>query len=171
MLETTRLKLVPLTHAQLILYKNDPPALAENLGVKYEVRQNDPRVAKDLEEAIEFWLDKTQSYAHAFEWYTNWEILLKHEGVAIGGIGFAGLPDDKGKSMVGYGLDVRYHRKGYATEALQALVEWGFSHDALNQIIADTPVENIPSHRVLIKNNFEAYSRDQDLIHWRLNRY
>lgn len=73
--------------------------------------------------------------------------------------------------MVGYGLDVRYHGKGYATEALQALVEWGLSHDALNQIIADTPVENIPSHRVLIKNNFETYSRDQDLIHWRLNRY
>ncbi len=171
MLETTRLKLVPLTHAQLILYKNDPPALAENLGVTYEVRQNDPRVAKDLEEAIEFWLDKTQTYAHAFEWYTNWEILLKHEAVAIGGIGFAGLPDDEGKSMVGYGLDVRYHGKGYATEALQALVEWGFSHDALNVIIADTPVENIPSQRALIKNNFEAYSRDQDLIHWRLNRY
>lgn len=171
MVETTRLKLVPLTHAQLVLYKNDPRALAETLGVKYEVRQNDPRVAKDLEEALAFWLDKTQVYASAFEWYTNWEILLKRERLAIGGIGFAGLPDDEGKSMVGYGLDVRYHGNGYATEALQALVEWGFSHDALKAIIADTPVGNIPSHRVLIKNKFATYSRDQDLIRWRLNRY
>jgi [ribosomal protein S5]-alanine N-acetyltransferase len=170
MLETTRLKLVPLTHAQLQLYKNDPPALAMDLGVKYEVRQNDPAVAKDLEEAIEFWLGKTQTYSQAYEWYTNWEILLKHEGLAIGGIGFAGLPDDDGKSMVGYGLDIRYHSQGYATEALQALVSWGFAHDTLKAIVADTPVGNIPSHRVLIKNKFNEYSRDQELIHWRLNR-
>lgn len=72
--------------------------------------------------------------------------------------------------MVGYGLDVRYHGKGYATEALLALVEWGFSHGALKTIIADTPVENIPSQRVLVKNKFEVYNRDQHLIHWRLNR-
>lgn len=170
MLETTRLKLVPLTHAQLVLYKNNPQALAENLNVKYEARQNDPSVAKDLEEAIEFWLAKTQTYAHAFEWYTNWEIMLKQEGVAIGGIGFAGLPDDEGQSMVGYGLDVRYHGKGYATEALQALVNWGFQHETLRIIIADTPIGNIPSHRVLVKNKFWECNRDQDLIHWRLDR-
>lgn len=34
MVETKRLKLVPLTHAQVVLYKNNPRALAESLGVK-----------------------------------------------------------------------------------------------------------------------------------------
>ena len=30
------------------------------------------------------------------------------EQVAIGGIGFAGAPNEEGTSEIGYGLDVRY---------------------------------------------------------------
>jgi ribosomal-protein-alanine N-acetyltransferase len=56
MLETLRLKLVPLSHDQLLLYKNDPQALAGNLEVRYLERQHDPATAHDLEEAIEFWI-------------------------------------------------------------------------------------------------------------------
>jgi ribosomal-protein-alanine N-acetyltransferase len=168
MLETTRLKLVPLTHEQMLLYKNNPQGLAEDLGAKYEPRQNDPLVAQDLEEAIGFWIMNTDVYRSSFKWYTNWEIIVKNEHIAIGGIGFTGPPNEEGKSMVGYGLDIRYHGKGYATEALQAMVAWGFSHEPLKAITADTPLMNIPSHRVLEKNNFEEVNRDKSLIHWQL---
>jgi ribosomal-protein-alanine N-acetyltransferase len=168
MLETTRLKLVPLTHEQLLLYKNDPKTLAENLKVNYIEREGDPKTAADLEEAIEFWLAKTQEHAEYFQWYTNWEIILKEGNVGIGGIGFAGVPDTEGKSMIGYGLDIRFHEKGYATEALHALLEWGFKNPALKIVIADSPLENIPSHKVLIKNGFSETGRDDKLIHWKM---
>ena len=108
MLETHRLILVPLTHDQLLLYKYDPPALAKNLGVQYTERQHDPATMGDLAEALEFWISQTFLQSHRFEWYTNWEIILKEEPLAIGGIGFSGFPDEEGKSfeVAAYGRDI-----------------------------------------------------------------
>lgn len=170
MLETTRLKLVPLTHEQMILYKNEPEALADSLNIRYLKRQNDPAVAEDLRDAIEFWIQHTKKNRDQFEWFTTWEIILKAEQVAVGGIGFSGLPDTTGKSMTGYGLDMRYYGRGIATEALKAMIDWAFQNNSLKTIIADTPLGHAASHRVLLKNNFVESSRDAELIHWSLNR-
>jgi ribosomal-protein-alanine N-acetyltransferase len=170
MLETTRLKLVPLTHEQMILYKNEPEALADSLNIRYIKRQNDPAVAEDLREAIEFWIQQTKKNRDQYEWFTTWEIILKAEQVAVGGIGFSGLPDEHGKSMTGYGLDMRYYGRGIATEALQVMINWAFQNSSLKTIIADTPLQHTASHRVLIKNNFVESSRDEELVHWDLNR-
>lgn len=170
MLETTRLKLVPLTHEQLLLYKNNPPALAQSLNIRYLERQNDPSVIQELAEATEFWISHTKKHPVNFEWYTTWEIVLKEEHVSVGGIGFSGLPDAEGKSMAGYGLDVRYYNRGIATEALQAMIGWAFKNNDLKTIVADTPVKHVASQRILIKNNFIESSRDEALVHWSLNR-
>lgn len=161
---------MPLTHEHMLLYKNNPKALAEALGIRYLERQNDPSVAHDLEEAMDFWITSTDKNRNHYEWFTNWEIILKDENVAIGGIGFSGLPDEEGKSMTGYGLDMRYFGKGIASEALQAMIEWAFQNNALKTIVADTPLQHKASHKVLLKNNFVESSRDEALIHWSLSR-
>ena len=106
MIKTKRLKIVPLSHEQLLLYKNDPPSLAEAMGVHYLERQNDPATANDLQEAIEFWIQNTLEHRDTFEWYTNWEIILLTEQVAIGGIGFAGAPNEEGTSEIGCSTSV-----------------------------------------------------------------
>jgi [ribosomal protein S5]-alanine N-acetyltransferase len=170
MLITKRLRIVPLAHDQLVLYKNDPKSLAENLGTNFIERQGDPATAADVEEAMEFWLNNTASHPEHFEWFTNWEIILRDENIAIGGIGFAGLPDEEAKSMIGYGLDIRFRGKGIATEALGALIFWGFQNPNLKTIIADTPLHHVASQKVLLKNNFYESHRDQALIHWALNK-
>ena len=164
MLETKRLKLLPLTHEQLLLHKNDPVALAKNLGVNYLKRQNDPATANDLHEVIEFWLQNTLKHRDKFEWCTNWEIILKTERIAIGGIGFAGAPDSEGKAEIGYGLDVRYFNKGYASEAVQSLLGWRFSHQQLHKVIAHTPMGHPASQKVLIKNGFSEVGRNEGII-------
>ena len=168
MLETKRLKLVPLTHEQLVLYKYNPVALAENIGVRYLERENDPATADDLKEAIEFWLKNTLEKPNTFEWCTNWEIILKADQVAIGGIGYAGAPDSEGKSEIGYGIDVRYFNKGYASEAVQSMLEWGFSHSHLRKVIAQTPVGHPASQKVLINNGFSEVGRTDALITWEI---
>lgn len=170
MLETTRLKLVPLTHEHMLLYKNNPKGLAESLNIRYLERNNDPSVAPDLEEAIGFWIESTLKHRDHYEWFTNWEIILKDENIAVGGIGFSGLPDEAGKSMTGYGLDMRYYGRGIATEALKAMIDWAFQNNNLKMIIADTPLQHKASQRVLIKNGFVENSRDEKLAHWSLNR-
>lgn len=169
MLETSRLKLVPLSHQQLLLYKNDYRGLTHDLAVKYQEPENDPSIAQDLSEAIGFWITNTQRYPEQYKWVTNWMIILKTDSVIIGGIGFAGVPDSEGKSMVGYGLDTRYHGHGFATEALKAILDWGFSN-GLRTALADTPITHVGSQRVLIKNGFNEHGRDDTLIHWKCER-
>ncbi len=170
MLETSRLKLVPLSHEQLLLFKSNPQELATALNINYIERQNDPAVATDIEEAIEFWIKSTAEHRDIFQWYTNWEIILKESNLAIGGVGFAGFPDEAGNSIVGYGLDIRFHGKGYATEALATLLAWGFTKPELLVASAETNVGNLPSQRVLIKNGFNELSRDETLAKWQLKK-
>jgi len=160
---------VPLTHEQLLLYKSDFKQLCEELGIRYIERQNDPLVEKELQEAIEFWIKNTAAHRDQFKWYTTWEIVLKSENVAVGGIGFSGAPGKNLTSMVGYGLDMRYHRMGIATEALAAIIKWGFEN-GLSKIVADTPINHIASHKVLLKNRFTESSRDESIIHWQLDK-
>ena len=73
----------------------------------------------------------------------------------MGGIGFAGLPDDEGATEIGYALDEKFRGKGIATEAVQALSDWAFQDPDLHKLRAETPVDNVESQRVLEKNNFQ----------------
>ena len=170
MVETTRLILVPLSHEQLLLYKNDPIALADNLNVQHIEREHDPATVGDVAEALEFWISHTLLHRDRFEWFTNWEIILKEERLAVGGIGFTGFPNDDGKTEVGYGLDMRYHGKGYASEALEGILKWAFKYSQLKNVLAQSPLPHIASHRVLIKNGFAETHRDEQLTHWELPR-
>ncbi|NEO38688.1 MAG: GNAT family N-acetyltransferase [Moorea sp. SIOASIH] len=47
-----------------------------------------------------------------------------------------------------------FQRFGYATEAVNALNSWAFSHVTIEGVIAETLPELIPSIRVLEKNGF-----------------
>lgn len=169
MIETTRLKLVPLSHEQLLLYKNDLPGLAKELGIEYMERQYDPAVATDLAEALEFWI-RTTAANRFYQWTTNWEVISKGENISVGGIGFAGYPDPDGKTAVGYGLDVRFHGNGYATEALAGLLKWGFGHPVLRMVTAETSANHVASQRVLIKNGFIRMKSESGITSWILTR-
>jgi len=170
MIETSRLRLVPLLHEQLILFRDNPEALAKNLRIKKVHPYDDPETAPHVDEAIQFWLESTRQYPTDFAWFTNWVIILKETSHAIGGIGFSGMPGKEGRAMVGYGLNTAYFGRGCASEALAGLIRWGFLHSDLKAIIADTPLENEGSQRVLVKNGFIVTGRDEELIHWELVR-
>jgi [ribosomal protein S5]-alanine N-acetyltransferase len=58
------------------------------------------------------------------------------------------------KSEIGYFIGRPYWGKGYAGEAIQALVDFGFNVLGLHRIYASTCATNIQSQRVLIKSNF-----------------
>jgi RimJ/RimL family protein N-acetyltransferase len=96
----------------------------------------------------------------------------------VGGIGFAGLPDDEGATEIGYALDEKFRGKGIATEAVQVLSEWAFKDTGLQIIRAETPVDNVGSQRVLGKNNFQktgektlALENPMQVFTWERLRY
>ncbi|MGO9740297.1 MAG: GNAT family N-acetyltransferase [Roseiarcus sp.] len=60
--------------------------------------------------------------------------------------------------MLGYALSPDVWGRGFATEAVAAIVEAGFSLSRSVEIYADVRVENPPSRRVLEKNGFDHVS-------------
>ena len=59
------------------------------------------------------------------------------------------------KAEVGYWIGKRYWNNGYATEALLAVVDFGFNSLELHRIYATTDITNVASQRVLQKSGFE----------------
>lgn len=88
-----------------------------------------------------------------------WGVTLKDKGTVIGTCGFhnwtrAGLYAHS--ANIGYGMARVYWRHGYTTEALRALLTFGFSTMQLNRIQADLMTDNLPSMRLLEKLGFQV---------------
>jgi [ribosomal protein S5]-alanine N-acetyltransferase len=79
-------------------------------------------------------------------------------GEFVGRCGF-GLVET-GEIEVGYLLHKKFWGKGYASEALTALLEWAKENINTSYIIAFTPVEHIASQRVMQKCGMEHYKND-----------
>lgn len=83
------------------------------------------------------------------------------DGLAIGGIGFKGQPQG-GSVEVGYGLAPSARGRGYAAEALAALVTMATDH-GLTHVIADTDTDNIASQRTLERAGFVRVGSESGL--------
>ncbi len=81
---------------------------------------------------------------------TVWGI-VDTNGKFIGTCGFGDLQLIDAKAELGYALSRKYWGKGYMTEAVTAVINFGFSNMPLNRIEARCEPENIASARVLEK--------------------
>lgn len=83
-----------------------------------------------------------------------WAITLKENDEPIGTICYWNLDPAEAKAEIGYELHPDYQGRGYMTEALNAVVSFGFK--ALNfELITACPVEdNLDSARLLERNGF-----------------
>ena len=171
-IESERLKLLPLTHELLLLlYRSDRAEMEQVLGLAPSSMQIEPLYQEEITDAlINFWLPKTLDNPDRYEWYTNWEIVLKDTNTSIGGIGFAGYPDENGETEVGYMLDQQYQGLGYAVEALEAIVNWAFTNKDVSVVNARTPVDNIPSRRLLEKAGFSELETGEGLVKYQKQR-
>ncbi|WP_445479829.1 GNAT family N-acetyltransferase [Lysinibacillus irui] len=72
----------------------------------------------------------------------------------IGSCGFNMFDFDHAITEIGYDLAKVHWGKGYATEAITALIDYAFTHLAMNTIVAKVEAANINSIKVLKKLNF-----------------
>lgn len=89
---------------------------------------------------------------------------------AVGQLGATGEVMPNGEIEIGYGFGVT--GKGFASEAVEALVTNLLSTGSIVAITANTAVQNVASHRVLAKNGFRqtgtsSTEEDGDLLVWR----
>ncbi|WP_088072497.1 GNAT family N-acetyltransferase [Gottfriedia luciferensis] len=92
----------------------------------------------------------------------RWGIIEKETNQLIGSCGFNAYQVRNKRAELGYELHPDYWRKGYATEAIKALLSYGFDILQLNRIGAIVFPENIPSQMLLEKIGFmkEGLLRD-----------
>ncbi len=85
-----------------------------------------------------------------------WAMILKDTQQLIGSIGI--VPDPKRENpqvrMLGYWLDEAHWGKGYMTEAVQAILNYGFNELQLSLITANCYPHNKRSQQVLERNGF-----------------
>ncbi|MDO7907500.1 GNAT family protein [Paenibacillus sp. JX-17] len=68
-------------------------------------------------------------------------------------------------AFIGYDLDQKYNGKGYTTEAVRQIVEYGFYELKLHRIEAGAMTHNIASIRVLEKAGFHKEGVAQKNVH------
>jgi RimJ/RimL family protein N-acetyltransferase len=144
--------------------------MEKNLKLNISQQIIDPHIQAEIADAINFWIVKVSQNEENYPWFTNWEVVLKERNISIGGVGLTGMPDEQGQVMVGYGMDNNYQNQGFATESLEAIIQWVFENPQAKVIIAETKEENIASQKVLAKNGFILSGRKEDLLIWRLER-
>ena len=89
-------------------------------------------------------------------------IVLKEGPVLIGVINLKGPPDNLGRVEIGYEIEQGYRRKGYASEAARALIEWSLRQPDVKAVRARTMPQNEISQAMLRKLGFEHIGESID---------
>ena len=108
----------------------------------------------DTSELHDFWLYARQRQLLDEYPPVQFAILEKSSGRYIGGCGLRTIGAGHDRLDLGYALAARYHGHGFATEAVGALVDYGFTHLGAQRISGEVFVGNDASARVLSKIGF-----------------
>ncbi|MFD2042933.1 GNAT family N-acetyltransferase [Ornithinibacillus salinisoli] len=99
-----------------------------------------------------------------------WFVLDKEYNTIIGDIGFKGKPNSENIVEIGYGMVPSVRSKGYATEAVKKIIEWAFSFENVNIVVAECRDDNVPSIRVLEKLQMKKIGSENNLLKWQLEK-
>lgn len=80
-------------------------------------------------------------------------IILKETDVLIGGAHLSVASEKSAIAEIGYAVNPRFQKKGYATEIARALIKYGFDNFNLKVIYATCDTRNVASYIVLEKCN------------------
>lgn len=84
----------------------------------------------------------------------NWAITVKGNPKLIGIIGHYRIQPENHRCEIGYMILPQYNGQGIVTEAIKAVLEYGFEDMNMHSIEAVIDPDNIASERVLQKNGF-----------------
>ncbi|TVL89110.1 GNAT family N-acetyltransferase [Streptomyces sp. SAJ15] len=94
-----------------------------------------------------------------------YEIRTREDGVAVGGMGFHGPVAEDGSVTVGYGLVPAAQGKGYATEALRAVLS-AARERGIAKVKGDADHANIASQRVMTGAGMELVGADEKVKYY-----
>lgn len=148
-LQTHRLKIIPCTEATLKEFKVE------------KSYQTGPH--------IDQYLDDLKENPDLLGWGV-WLVVTKKNHMIIGDIGFKGKPDLTNTVEVGYGIASTAQNKGYATESVNAVIDWAFSFENVATVTAECQRDNLSSIKVLEKIGMKQIGLDNEMMKWKLNK-
>lgn len=159
-LRSERLDLVPLTHAVVEAALADRARLEVLLAA--EVAPDWPDM--NMLEVLSAEAEALRNDPGRALWRRV--LLTRSPRRVIGSAGFSGLPDAQGRVEIGYGIAQAYQGRGYATEAVRALLRWAATQPGVRACTAACLADNLASSRVLEKVGMQRLFQVGDVIYW-----
>ena len=134
------------------LKEEDGPELFE---LRADTRVNtylDRPIPKSIEETLAF-IKKVNNGVKKGE-NIYWVLCTRDSPRLMGAIGLRNFSGDRTIAEIGYELLPRYQQQGFMQEALQRVIDYGFTDLQLQIIQAYTHKDNAASARLLQKNGF-----------------
>ncbi|HXZ78700.1 MAG TPA: GNAT family N-acetyltransferase [Terriglobales bacterium] len=106
-------------------------------------------------QGVQRWIERNlERYEN--DGYGLWGIALKTSGQLVGDCGLVRqLVEGRPEIEVGYHVRRDQWRRGYATEAARACIDYAFRNLRVSRVISLIRPENLPSRRVAEKNGLE----------------
>jgi len=104
---------------------------------------------RNISDTLHFLRAVMQQYQNGLP--SPWAMVYKENDKVIGTGGFHVWNLDHRRAEIGYALSQAYWNKGIMTEALKAMIKFGFEHLNLNRIEALCKVQNTASEKVMQK--------------------
>jgi len=143
---------IPTLHTPRLLLR---PWKTEDAGRLLAILQ-EPDILRYFPRTAPWPREKVDRYIahHLSHWqergYGHWAVVTPADGHVVGWNGLEFLPET-GETEMAYLLSREVWGHGYATEAAQAALHFGFMNCSLDKIIGLTHPENVSSQRVLEK--------------------
>jgi [ribosomal protein S5]-alanine N-acetyltransferase len=94
-----------------------------------------------------------------------WLAVDRHTRSLVGSVGFKGRPDENACVEIGYGIEPACRRKGYASEAVPALLDWAWA-SGVRRVVAECRPDNVASIRVLEKSGMQRTPVLGSMLWW-----
>ena len=168
---TERLQLIPATVALCQAELIGREAVARALGAAVPISWPPPVLERDDVERIHRQL---ASDPRARVWTLHY-LLRASPGAddlpaLVGVAGFGGPPSPEGEVQIGYAVALEHQGRGYATEAVTALIARAFEDPGVTVVVATTFPTLASSIGVLRKTGFMHVGDDRDTLLMRFER-
>jgi RimJ/RimL family protein N-acetyltransferase len=151
-ISSPRLTLVPFSpRAMRAVLDGDLDVAEEELGAAV------PRGLRErLGELFERRLAEIDLDPSVLPWMARAMVLTDNLAVrrVIGSVGFHGAPNADGQVEIGYHVEPGYRRRGFATEAVRALLDWAAEEHGISRFRASIVPSNEPSLAVVARLGF-----------------
>lgn len=138
----------------------------------FEIRSN-PEMIDFVDQKLDEFIDDTIRFINIInkginnKKWINWAIVNKEDNKVIGSINIWNFDLEENKAEIGYGLNPLYQGRGLMSEALNAVIDYGFNVMDLSKLEVWTDKRNVKSIRLVEKSGFKFVKEVKEMGYYK----